>query len=423
MLHQELKTRQTISAAQQQALYLLACNLEQLQQYVQEELLQNPLLELPETLHHHLPAAPYLPGAPAEDIPDLSADRLREHLLAQIPYHKLQQAEIHILKRLVDMVDRHTGYLPEGAPELSDLLGCPLPALERCLALLRGMEPAGIAAQDSAACLCAQLQARGQLSPMLERVVREHLADIAAGRLQRIADALKISVAQVRRAVEQIRACEPYPVRGMSGGGSVYVVPDIVFYEDESGWQVALQHTAYSRVRLSALYTEYRADMQEQADKTYLSQAYLRAQAMVRALALRENSLLRMAELLLKRQFACIAQGESPGALLLGDAAQELGLHISTVSRIVKDKYMQTPHGVYPLRHCFCGALHKSEAGFSSAQLRGRMAQLIAAENKARPLSDMRIASLLAAEGWQVSRRTIAKYRAALHIPNSTRRK
>ena len=428
MLSQNTRQEQSLSQYQMQALRMLSLDGAALDHMLQKEELDNPVFELDRAAS---PAYTSL-SRPAEDDGSRPIERvaamendLPGYLESQLPHRGLNAEETRVFRRMVEFLEPRTGILPETVQELSGLLGAPLDVVERCLALLHGMEPAGVGAASVSESLILQAHRRGWTDPKLYAILFDHLEDIAARRYRRIMSAQQLTLAQVEDYAAHIQTLEPYPTAAFGDEPAVYIVPDLVFAPDDDGvWRVQVRDRWSDGVPYSPLYTQ-KTDHSDPALYEYLRERRQHAAFVLQCVEQRRMTLARIGECVLETQLPFLTHGEPLRTLTREDLAERTGLSASTVSRAFKDKYVQTPTRVYPFAFFLSRSSGKRAAGGDSSrsQALAVLGRLIREEDPAAPLSDEQLASLLAAEDIRLSRRTIAKYRMLLGIPGTYERK
>ena len=419
-----LKTKLHLAPQMQFALRILQMPAAELNDLVQAQAMENPLI----SLEHSFTS--YSPGESEENpLENCSAhsqeNTLRRSLQLQIP-PALPGSLRLLLLQLIDCLEP-SGYLREPREELCAQLEVSPGRLQEALALLQSMDPPGVGASTLAECLLLQLQ-RLDASPLACQIARRHLEDVAAGRLAKIAREEGASLPEVRAAVERIRSLSPYPASGYDTGTPVsYVAPDIFVTAEGGALHVTLNQSLSPRITVDPLYL----DMLTQAKETEVA-LYLRSQMeslnrLERAIAMRSTTLAAVARAVTDRQAPFfLSDTASLRPLSMEEVSQQLGLHSSTISRAVQGKYLRCARGTFPLRHFFARYVHGAEDSggqLSNAQIRQRIQALIQEEDPAAPLSDQQLLCLLQEEGISVSRRTIAKYRQELGIPGTYARK
>jgi len=372
------------------------------------------------------------PGAWAATPPSL-----REHLKSQLAATTASPRDRVLGEMLIESLDEQ-GYL---AASLDELLAiCPAEAgiepedLATALKLLQSFDPAGVGARDAAECLTLQLDALAAQAPLpcaaevighAKQIVSEHLHLLAARDFAKLARTLELTEAQVHAANALIRRLNPHPGVGFAATVVDYVVPDILVKKVRSRWVAQVNPDVMPRLRLNHAYA---AAVKQERSKEGFSQWSSRLQEarwLIRNIQQRFETVQRVAQAIVDRQHSFFTHGAiAMRPLVLREIAETLELHESTISRVTTNKYMSTPFGVFELKYFFGSHVATDTGGAaSSTAIRALIKQLIGDEDPKEPLSDSRIAELLAGQGLVVARRTVAKYREALKIPAVTLRK
>ena len=351
---------------------------------------------------------------------------LREYLLFQINILKIPEDHKKVLRFLAEST-AESGYLEKDAVEsLMERYRLKETTAARILAQFETLDPPGVGARDLRECLLLQLRQK-QASPLAERVVGAYLDDLAKNRLSQIAKKEKVSMAELTAALQEIRACQPKPGSGFAGEGTVeYVIPDILVEKKDGGLVVTVNGAVMPRLHISHAYVKLLREGANEETEQYVAEKLKQAEWALQCIQKRESTLQQVAEYIVERQSAFFLHPQ--GQLLplrMADVAEGLEIHESTVSRAVKEKYLQCERGVFPLHTFFSKALAKGteEEAVSAESIRERLRVLIEGENKQKPLSDRELTERLTAEGVQISRRTVAKYREAMGIAGASGRK
>lgn len=443
---QKLKISQKLAPAQQQKLKILAMDTQELLQFLESEQLENPILEfdsysaagqeytsLGEWMGYSASADPeesgiresgeYCPEIPAEEHPLLS-----DHLLSQIEHLRVPPELLIRVKALLPYMDGTTGYFQESRGYLQAVLSCSDGEFEEAAGLIRNMEPAGVGAFDLADCLALQLKRKGEYDETLGQILSEHLEDLAGGKLSHITRTLGISTEKARNYLRMIRNLDPKPAKCFGRQAVSYIIPDLRAVKEEGRWEITVRDGGQRRIHLNPTYMQIAGSAREEALQNYFKEKIGRAEAVIRAVEQREETLIRIAGFALSRQECFALRHGQRIRLTMRQAAEELGLHPSTVSRAVQGKYIDLPTGVCALRELFPGSNEKAEAGkgqelSKEEQMIALLESLIHGEDRSRPLSDMQLSDLLSEKGFTAARRTVAKYREIAGIPSAARRK
>jgi RNA polymerase sigma-54 factor len=354
---------------------------------------------------------------------------LREHLQEQARLTVRSLRDRALVELLVDALDEH-GYLEESLEDIHARLPAELEIeldeLSIALKLLQSFDPAGIGARSASECLALQIRRLPKVAFVTRRlallIVEDYLPLFAQRDFNKIKKALGCDDEDLREAQTVIRQCHPHPGGAFAAETSDYVVPDVIVKATKDGWQVLLNHDVMPRLRVNAMYAN--ALKQTKGDGSLGSQLQ-EAKWLIKNMRQRFDTILRVAQAIVERQRNFFSHGAvAMRPLVLREIADTLGLHESTISRVTTQKYMLTPHGMFELKYFF-GSHVATEAGgeASSTAIRALIKQLIGAEDPKNPLSDSKIADMLAEQGMVVARRTVAKYREVLKIPPVNLRK
>jgi RNA polymerase sigma-54 factor len=354
---------------------------------------------------------------------------LREHLQEQTRLTVRSLRDRALIELIVDAIDDH-GYLEESLEEiharLPEELEIELDELTIALKLLQSFDPAGVGARGASECLALQVRRLPKVAFVTRRlaltIVEDYLTLFAQRDFNKIKKALGCDDEDLREAQAVIRQCHPHPGAAFASGRSDYVVPDVIVKAAKDGWQVLLNHDVMPRLRVNAMYAN--ALKQTKGDGSLGSQLQ-EAKWLIKNMRQRFDTILRVAQAIVERQRNFFSHGAvAMRPLVLREIADTLGLHESTISRVTTQKYMLTPHGMFELKYFF-GSHVATETGgeASSTAIRALIKQLIGAEDPKNPLSDSKIADMLAEQGMVVARRTVAKYREVLKIPPVNLRK
>jgi len=354
---------------------------------------------------------------------------LREHLLEQARLTVRMLRDRALVELLIDALDEQ-GYLEEALEEIHARLPQELEVapeeLSIALKLLQSFDPSGIGARSASECLALQIKVMPKIPFVTRRlaltIVEDYLQLFAQRDFNKIKKALGCDDEDLREAQVVIRQCHPHPGSSFAADGADYVVPDVIVKATKDGWQVLLNHDVMPRLRVNAMYAN--AIKQNKGDGSLGSQLQ-EAKWLIKNMRQRFDTILRVAQAIVERQRNFFSHGAvAMRPLVLREIADTLGLHESTISRVTTQKYMLTPHGMFELKYFF-GSHVATEAGgeASSTAIRALIKQLIGAEDPRNPLSDSKIADMLAEQGMVVARRTVAKYREVLKIPPVNLRK
>lgn len=360
--------------------------------------------------------------------------RLAEHLEMQLMGCHVSERDKALVEWLINALDED-GLLREPMETL--IAGFPAQAevqideLHTALKLLQSFDPPGVAARSAQECLSIQLQQRpeSEASHLAQRIVNQHLSSLAQRDFARLRRQLGCNEAILREAHAMILSLNPRPASGFQGGDPMpYVVPDVVVKLVGRRWQAFALRGGLPDIRLNERYVRLlKTSRETRTEGAGLSEQIQSARWLVKNLRQRGETILRVARFIVVHQQRFFSEGAvAMLPLAMRTVAEALGLHESTISRVTTQKFMLTPLGTFELKYFFTGQVGgeaPGEGAHSSTAIRARVKQIIASESAERPMSDSHIAEILSAEGTQVARRTVAKYRELLRIPPTSQRR
>jgi len=362
-----------------------------------------------------------------------SSESLYEHLHWQLDLTPFSDTDRCIAELIIDGID-DDGYLKMTLEEI--LEGLDLAAeseigIEEVQAVLRRIQffdPVGVAARDPAECLQIQLEQLDPETPWLEQarqLVKEHVNLLGNRDYNQIMRRMKLSESELQEVLGLVQSLNPRPGSQITNNTPQYVVPDVFVNKRKGKWVVELNTDTTPKLRINNQYANLVKRADNSKDNNYLRNHLQEARWFLKSLQSRHETLMKVATCIVERQRNFFEYGdEAMKPLVLRDIAEAVDMHESTISRVTTQKYMHTPRGIFEFKHFFSSHVSTADGGECSATaIRAIIKKLVAAENATRPLSDSKIASLLADQGVKVARRTIAKYREAMAIPPSNERK
>ena len=367
-------------------------------------------------------------GRPITEFADESGQSLKEHLLWQLEMEHFSPREAVIGEVLVDYIS-DDGYLTVELEEIQAAVepdtDVTLDEVESTLAKIQQLDPIGVGARSLSECLNLQLRQLDERTPGLKLaglLATEHLDHVANRNFGELRRSLRISEDELHDALALIKACNPKPGQTVSPAAAEYVIPDVFVRKVDGRWLVEISPTGVPRLSVNQQYARL---LRGSGDHAVLRTQLQEARWLIRSLEIRNETLFKVATCIVKRQTEFLEHGdEAMKPMVLRDVAEEVGMHESTISRVTTNKYMHTPRGVFEFKYFFSSHLSSASGeDQSSTSVRAKIRKLIGAENPAKPLSDSKIANILADEGISVARRTVAKYREAMSIPSSSERR
>ncbi len=361
------------------------------------------------------------------DYADHSDETLRGHLLWQLELENLDARTTAIGQAVIDAIN-DDGYLTDDTLAIQATLAPDVVAgedeVEAAIRLVQRLDPAGVGARSVSESVLLQLEQLEPSTPGLElarTIAAEHLELVAERRTNELKRQVRASAEEVEQALLLVRGCHPRPGAAIHAPAAEYAVPDVFVRRSDNRWIVELNASVTPWLRVNQSY----AGSLGRGEQFSVLRAQLQeARWLVRSLEIRNETLLKVAEAIVERQTDFLDRGEEfMRPMVLRDIAEAIGMHESTVSRVTANKHMHTPRGIIEFRYFFSSHVDGDDGERSSTAVRAMIRRLIGGEADEKPLSDNRIANLLAKDGIKVARRTVAKYRDAMNIPTSTERK
>ncbi len=432
-LQQEQTFRLAMTPELRQAITILQYSAVDLMSYLHEQANENPIIDLAEIdmsierINTEEEYSPRKNDNPVDllDFVSNPADNLYRHLKAQL-------GMVRGLSKLQQMIGmflignlNEKGYLELDVNTAAGILNVPTGEVEHILALIQGFEPAGIAARSLEECLLLQLRYAGNDDVYLEEIVRHHMVNLSCNRIQKIADALGIDIHMVQQITDQIRRLNPYPGAAFAPYERQHHIADISVEKFKNDYIVTVNDITVPRVGINPFYQSMLRKPAMEEEKRFLREKMNTALWLIHSLEQRRLTLMRVAQAIVDRQREFFEHGVYHlKSMTQKEIAGITGLHESTISRAVSNKYMQTPRGLFELKYFFTSALGSKDGDATSSEsAKMRIKQIIDGEEKQKPFSDQAITELMAKEGLELSRRTVAKYREELGYLSSTRRK
>ncbi len=351
---------------------------------------------------------------------------LQEHLMSQAELADSSPHAREALRFLVGSLDDR-GYLTATLSDLALQANLPLDAVQEAAKLLKSFEPAGIGAENLGDCLLIQLAQKGREKSVAARIIRDHFELLVRRRIPDLARKTGLAPEIIQEAIEEIGTLDPAPGRRFADDANRVVVPDVTVEDDNGEWKIILNQDYIPRLRLSNTYKELIAKgrlNKQEAD--YLREKLRSGKFIINAIEQRQRTIERITREIIKHQGEFFTEGVSKlKPLTMTQIADIIGVHETTVSRALANKYIKTPHGVFEMKYFFTSG-YQSDAGeaVANTSVKEMIADIIAAEDPGKPLSDQEIVGLLEAKGLKIARRTVAKYREELGLlPSNLRRR
>ena len=460
----------------QQAIQLLQLSTLELQEVVQKELLENPLLEEmpvdgaetpeageatpsaeatpaptvepitvdpPPTAERQTDELPFDPISVMFDEPEerslvaqeeredvpfenmvRSVSSLTDHLDEQLRYASDDPLVRRIGTEIIGNLDED-GYLRASDEEIAQRCQTTVEEVRKVVAIVQAFDPPGVAARSIQECLLIQLKADPNPDPVSVEIVEEHFEDLSRRRYPDIARALKLPLDRIMESVEEIMGLEPKPGRRFGGNDSRYIVPDVVVHKMGSEYVVVLNEDGIPRLRVNSLYRSLLRNSSDGEARQYVDQKLRSALWLIKSVDQRQRTLRKVTQSIVKFQREFLDKGlPYLRPLSLRDVGEDIGMHESTISRVTTNKYVETPQGLFELKFFFHSGIASGDGEMvSSVSVKKMIQDLLANEDPSKPLSDQEVALILKGRGLTIARRTVAKYREELGILPSHQRR
>lgn len=431
-LRQIQKLNLNMTQSLYQAISLLQYNNQELSQFLYQQSLENPLIDLSEP-------QPYTPGygnqslinrkqakSTTEVIEEVTPSKVdfKDELIEQVHYLKIDTAIKQALLFLIDNLDER-GYLTVSLQEVSESIHLQVDMCEQALHLLHNFEPYGVGARDLQECLLIQLRNQHVRDPLAERLIEDYFNVLVEGP-EELSSYLDFSVDQIQNALQSIQKCRPTPVI-VSQDPIQYIIPDASVVKKEGMYMAVMEDEWLPKFAVNAdYYQQMQTTTSTDEAVRYITKKYQEARWLEHSLLHRKQTLEAVTQIMVQRQQRFLDNGIAfLVPLTLKDIASEIDVHESTVSRTIKNKFIQTPHGVLPYKQFFTkGIGNGANKTKSPEQIKALLQKIISEEKPTHPYSDQKIVAILQTNYHiRVSRRVIAKYRNECAIPSSSKRK
>jgi RNA polymerase sigma-54 factor len=426
-LIQEQSLKLKMTQELQQAITLLQYSSAELLSYVQEISMENPLIEVKETYSY---SSPYRQSSAKSDkqsfIENSCKEKtsLREHLRNQLIDFSMNKKERACLDLLIDAIDSN-GYLKDDLENLASVLNVSEELLESKLYFLQSLEPAGVGARSLQECILLQLRRLPVRNVTAETIISDHFRSFAEKSWKDLSKKINVSINEIQEIQYLIKKLEPRPGLKYESDESTYVKPDIIIKRSNNELQIIYNDSLLPQLIFNQPIEPDGANTLDLETKDYYSKKLTQGKWLQKAIEQRKETMINVMKVITQKQKDYFIHGKSLlKPLTLKEIADTLEIHESTVSRTVKDKFVQTPHGLVSMKSFFSNKLDEVSGEISTTSVKIKLKELIDSEDKKKPLSDQKIANGLKDRyGITISRRTVTKYREQLNIPTSAIRK
>ena len=397
-----------------QAIKILQYNNQELTEYIEKELLENPMLEMNGTSEEF-----YFDRIKVDD------NNLRTYLEEQIGVLKIDDKIKAMSVYLINDIDDN-GYLISTVEEIASELNIDEDYINKGLEIIQGLEPAGVGARNLKECLTIQLNRLGKKGNDLTFLLLDRLHHIAKAKISDLSKEFKRSEDEVRSAVETIKKLDPKPGRSFQNSKTTsYVVPELMLEDEDGRLKASLKNKSRPRLNLASYHKNLKNYRKEDPElDEYLTEKLNSARWLIKSIEERDKTIEKVANCLVEMQEEFFKKGDRYlKVLTMKEVAKSLGIHESTVCRAVNGKFIETDKGVVELKSLFSSGVQSSEGSIASKGVQALIKKIVQDENPNNPHSDASIKSILESDGIIISRRTIAKYRSDIGIPSSSTRK
>lgn len=425
----------------QQAIELLQFNNQELREYIENEVQENPMLEIEEKSREDIDWKEYFEKEERKNFSnqyDIDRDNsdynysnfvsynpsLKEVLLLQLNVLNISKEDLKIGYFIIEHLDIN-GYLTLEIEEISNQLEVLSSDVLEILRKIQKFEPIGVGARSLEECLKIQLEDLEIFDEKIHKVVEEHLEDIGNNNLNKICNDVNSEITEVKEICKIIKKLNPKPGQEYGNNESIkYIQPDATIKKVNGEYIVSLNEESSPRLNINNFYKDMILSQQDKKTTEYLNKKLDSALWVIRTIEQRKNTILKVLKAILKYQIDFFEKGEQYlKPLTLKDIAKEIDMHESTVSRTTNGKYVQTPQGLFEFKYFFSSSISSDDGDMSSKSIKYKIKRLIDREDKKKPYSDQKIANILNKEGIDISRRTVAKYRDEMEILSSMKRK
>jgi len=353
---------------------------------------------------------------------------LTDHLMWQLKLARFSELEMKVGEQIIGNLD-YNGYLTATLEEIALQVGVDQSLVETVLQKIQDFDPPGIAARDIKECLLIQARIFGITDPLIGMIINHHMKDLEVKNYTNIARKLKIQMDDVMQAVILISSMNPKPGSMYQVESVVTVIPDVFIFKSGDEYKILLNDDGLPRLRISNFYRDIMSGISPNHDsesgRRYIKERMQSAAWLIKSIQQRHRTIYKVAESILKFQKDFFDQGlDHLKPLVLRDIADDVGMHESTISRVVTNKYMHTSRGIFELKYFFSSSIHKTDGdALASKSVREAIKKIIGEENPQKPFSDSDIVDKLEKSGISIARRTVAKYREMMRVLPSSKRK
>ncbi|MBR3786217.1 MAG: RNA polymerase factor sigma-54 [Firmicutes bacterium] len=428
-----------------QAIQILQLNQQELTEYVENALLENPVLEMEKSedsnevdlqavvMQSAADEWRYSQWEAAADDDDAvtfeqfvsEESSLTDYLMGQLHLSGLNDRKMEIGRYIIEAIDDN-GYLTASIDEIAEACHTTPEKAEAVLTFVQGFDPPGVAARNLRECMLIQLEEKGLLTEEIEYLIVHLLEDLAEHHYAQIGKKLGVTVKHVQHVADLLKTLEPKPGRAFaSGGGTRYIIPDVLVEHMDGEYIAVSNDGSIPHLMISSYYHHLNEEYKDEELQKYLNERMNAALWLMKSIEQRKQTIHNVTNAIVRYQQDFFEKGEQYlKPLTLRQIAEEVGVHESTVSRTINGKYLQGSRGIFELKYFFTSGVEGEDGnGISSNSVKAIIRELITGENPQKPYSDQELTAYLASRGIAVSRRTVAKYRESMHILSSSKRR
>lgn len=442
---------QILSQKMIQSMEILQMNSQELNEYIKEMAMENPVVDIEEKyetpdragdlmkklewldsidernrIYYRQEYADSSEDKGLMDYNESVGEELSEYMLHQLLTVELSDLQYDIIRFMVYSLD-NKGYMEENLQDIAERFHTDTDFVEDQLKLLQGLDPAGVCARNLRECLQIQLDREAKPDETAKAIVENYLELLGKNQLHIISKKLKLPMEQVIEACEHIKTLNPKPSRGFDARSQLkYITPDVTVVKLSGYYEILLNEYVYPKIGINSFYRRILESSASKETKAYIVDKIRQAEWVKNCIGQRNSTLMRVSKCIVDYQERFFSQGTGHlKPLRLQDVAEMIDVHESTVSRAIRDKYLQCPWGIFPMSYFFSKSISSERVGekITTEQVKALMVQVIGDENKKKPLSDRAITECLVEWGVKISRRTVAKYREELGIKDASGRK
>lgn len=442
---------QILSQKMIQSMEILQMNSQELNEYIKEMAMENPVVDIEEKyetpdragdlmkklewldsidernrIYYRQEYADSSEDKGLMDYNESVGEELSEYMLHQLLTVELSDLQYDVIRFMVYSLD-NKGYMEENLQDIAERFHTDTDFVEEQLKLLQGLDPAGVCARNLRECLQIQLDREAEPDETAKSIVENYLELLGKNQLHIISKKLKLPMEQVIEACEHIKTLNPKPSRGFDARSQLkYITPDVTVVKLSGYYEILLNEYVYPKIGINSFYRRILESNASKETKAYIVDKIRQAEWVKNCIGQRNSTLMRVSKCIVDYQERFFSQGTGHlKPLRLQDVAEMIDVHESTVSRAIRDKYLQCSWGIFPMSYFFSKSISSERVGekITTEQVKALMVQVIGDENKKKPLSDRAITECLVEWGVKISRRTVAKYREELGIKDASGRK